>query len=156
MRLELLFLGKTRESYLAAGIEDYSKRLKHYTQVNIKILKERRRAKDTSAARIMATEGEILLANIPKSSLLVALDSAGRQFSSEELAGTLGLWADQGRKNAVFVIGGPLGLAPAVLKKADLALSLSRMTLTHEMARLVLLEQIYRAYTILAGEQYHK
>jgi len=156
LRLEFLFLGKTRESYLAAGIEDFRQRLQHYAPVEIKTLKEKRWPKNYAAEKIMAEQGEVLRANIPKSSLLVALAQTGRQFASEEMAGLLGQWADQGRKGVVFAIGGHLGLAPALLKAADLVLSLSKMTLTHEMTRLLLLEQIYRAYTILAGEQYHK
>jgi len=86
----------------------------------------------------------------------VVLDPGGRQLSSEEFAGMVENWEGQGRQVVSFIIGGPDGLSPAVIARADLLLSLSRMTFTHEMARLLLLEQLYRAYSIKAGTKYHK
>ncbi|MCK9295806.1 MAG: 23S rRNA (pseudouridine(1915)-N(3))-methyltransferase RlmH [Desulfobulbaceae bacterium] len=154
MRLELLFPGKTKESYLQKGIADFTERLSHYVKTDFKIIKDRSAGKDT--ARTIQLEGEQLLESCSKSAYVVALDPGGRQLSSEEFAGTIDNWEGQGRQVVTFVIGGPEGLSPAVLARADLLLSLSRMTFTHEMARLLLLEQLYRAYSIKAGAKYHK
>ncbi|OGQ97221.1 MAG: hypothetical protein A2521_15680 [Deltaproteobacteria bacterium RIFOXYD12_FULL_57_12] len=157
MKLELLFLGKTREAYLEAGINDFAKRLGRYVPAEIRVLRDvRRLGRGDSDARAMAAEAEILLAAVPKGAVRVVLDHGGRQFSSEQLARQLTSWEEEGRRQVAFLIGGPTGLAPAVLEGADLVISLSRLTFTHELARLILLEQLYRAYTIKAGEQYHK
>ncbi len=155
MQIELLFLGKTRERYLAAGIEDYLKRLRHYARLSVRVLKEKkmRAARDQE---VIAAETEYLLGEISRPSLLVCLDPGGRLISSEEFASLLTSWENQGRRTVSFLLGGPLGLGPAAREAADYTLSLSPMTFTHEMARFLLAEQLYRAYTIKAGEKYHK
>ncbi|RJX27037.1 MAG: 23S rRNA (pseudouridine(1915)-N(3))-methyltransferase RlmH [Desulfurivibrio sp.] len=154
MRLELLFPGKTRESYLKKGIDDFTVRLSHYVKTDFRIIKDRSAGKDT--ARAMELEGEELLAGCSRSAYVVVLDPGGRQLSSEEFARAIDSWEGQGRQVVSFILGGPAGLAPGVIARADLLLSLSRMTFTHEMARLLLLEQLYRAYSIKAGTKYHK
>ncbi|MCF6289571.1 MAG: 23S rRNA (pseudouridine(1915)-N(3))-methyltransferase RlmH [Desulfobacterales bacterium] len=156
MKLELLFLGKTRTPYLAAGIDDFTRRLRHYTRLEIKTIREPRVRKNDPDSRLIEAETKVLLAAVSKNSLVVALDPGGRPLSSEELAGRLTGWEGRGIKTASFLIGGALGLAPSAVKAADLVLSLSAMTFTHEMARLLLVEQLYRAHTIKAGEKYHK
>lgn len=155
MRLELLFLGKTRESYLAEGISDYSKRLQRYIPVEIRTLKEKKTGKGESEKATIQLNSKTLLNGV-QGSFLVCLDRTGRQFDSLELADQLGRWEIQGQRKITFAIGGHLGLSPAILKRADLVLSLSMLTFTHEMTRLLLLEQLYRACTIRAGEKYHK
>ena len=155
MRLELLFLGKTREAYLASGIKDYLKRLSHYIKVEIITVKEGKIKKGESENIIIEKESRSLLQNV-QGSYFVCLDRTGKQLDSLQLAGQLQNWEMQGLKKISFIIGGPLGLSADILKKADLVLSLSRMTFTHEMARLLLMEQLYRACTIKAGEKYHK
>lgn len=155
MRFEFLFLGKTRESYLAAGIEDYAKRLARYIATDIKILKARKINKGDSENFLIERDSDTLLQNA-LGSCLVCLDRTGRQMDSLELVSQVERWEMQGQKIITFIIGGPLGLSPAILNKADLVLSFSMMTFTHEMARLLLLEQLYRAFTIKAGEKYHK
>lgn len=154
MRLELVFPGKTREGYLRSGIDDFSKRLGHYVKVECKVIKDRAGAGDP--VRAMQKEGEKLLESCAKLSFLVALDPTGRQVSSEKLAQLVENWETQGRQVISFIIGGADGLSKAVLDQVDLVLSLSKMTFTHEMARLLLLEQLYRAYNIKAGTKYHK
>ncbi len=154
MRIELLVVGKTRQDYLAAGIDDYRQRLRPYCPLSVKVVKEKRgRLPDNARLR---EEGEKLISLMPKGALLVVLDPGGRQLSSEELALDIGRWRDTGKQLVAFVIGGPLGLSAEVRRRADLTISLSRMTFTHEMARLLFLEQLYRAFTILAGSKYHK
>ncbi len=155
MRLELLFLGKTKEKYLAAGIDDYAKRLSRYLKVEIKTLKEGKAKKGAPENLLIEKESEKLMQN-SQGSYLVCLDRAGKQMDSLELAKQMERWEMQGIKKISFAIGGHLGLSSAILNKADLVLSFSPMTFTHEMSRLLLLEQLYRACTIKAGEKYHK
>lgn len=156
MRLEFLFLGKTRESYLDEGISDFLNRLNRFVATEIRIIKEKRWSKGTAAATIRAEEGKLLLRNASEHALLVALDRKGRQLSSEMLAEQLSRWEEQNRRCVTFIIGGHLGLDPLVLEKSNEVISLSQMTFTHEMSRLILLEQLYRAYSIKAGSRYHK
>jgi 23S rRNA (pseudouridine1915-N3)-methyltransferase len=155
LRFELLFIGKTKESYLAAGIADYAKRLARYIPTEIKTVKEKKINKSEPEDLQIEKASETLRQNI-QGSYLVCLDRKGKQLDSLGFAAQLDRWEMQGQKKISFVIGGPLGLSHAILKKADLVLSFSTMTFTHEMARLLLLEQLYRACTIKAGEKYHK
>ena len=155
MKHELLFLGREKESFLADGIREYAARLRHYADVDIVVLKEKRKPNLDEAA-LVAWQGEQLLAAVRSGALLVALDSNGQALSSLGLAALTSRWQEQGVKLAQYLLGGPLGLSAAVLARADFCLSLSKMTFTHDMARLILLEQLYRAHTILAGEKYHK
>lgn len=155
LRFEFLFLGKTKESYLAAGIADYARRLTHYVPADIRILKVKKAKKGDSETVQVEKESEFLLQNAPDS-YIVCLDRTGRLIDSIELARRLESWEMQGQKKITFIIGGPLGLSAKILAKADLVLSLSPMTFTHDLTRLLLLEQLYRACTIKAGEKYHK
>ena len=156
MRFELLFLGKTKEKYLAAGIEDFRKRLSRYAEVEIRTIKEKKWGNGESEKKIKTEETNRLLTSCTQPTLIVALDPGGRQASSEDFAKLIQQWEEQGRRKITFIIGGPLGLAPSIKQSADALLSLSAMTFTHEMARLLLLEQLYRACSIRAGSQYHK
>ncbi len=154
MNIDCVFLGQTAEAYLEKGIADFQGRLGHFAQVRIKVVKEKK-GRMADQARI-ATEGRDLLEQVEPKSLLVALDRSGRQLDSDGLAAMLQQWQEQNRRTVTFIIGGALGLSREVVSAADLVLSLSLMTFTHEMARLILLEQVYRAFTILAGSKYHK
>lgn len=154
MKFEILLLGKTKDSFLAAGIEEYTKRLQHYAGITLRTLKTKKH--QGSEKVIMEQEAELLLTNLSPSTFPIALDSRGTQLSSTGLANKISHWEQIGLKHATFLIGGPLGLAPKVLQRAELRLSLSKMTFTHDMVRLFLLEQLYRAYTIKNGEKYHK
>lgn len=153
--LQFLFLGKTKQDYLAKGLDDFAKRLKHFTRLEIKIIKEKSSA-NVSDEKIRLEEGRVLLKNAQDASYIVALDVVGRQVSSEELAAMVTAWESGGKKKVCVLIGGPLGLSDEVRNKADTVLSISRMTFTHEMARFLIMEQFYRAYTIKAGTGYHK
>jgi len=155
MKLEILLLGRTKDGYLEEGIKDYLRRLSHYTPCEIVQLKVKKQtfSQDDQQRRY---ESDLLATRQDPGSYLVALDSTGRQISSEELAALLEGLNQRGIKKAVFSIGGPVGLHREQLDKADLILSLSRLTFTHDMTRLILLEQLYRAYTISAGTGYHK
>ena len=152
---ELPFLGRTKDVYIAQGIEEYAGRLRHYTTLSLKILKEHGKNRKRGGEPGVQ-EGEMLLKSVPAGAFIVALDAGGGQLSSEGFAGLIGDWEQRGVRQVSYLIGGPCGHSPEVLRRADLLLSLSKMTFTHDMVRLLLLEQIYRAYTIKAGEKYHK
>jgi 23S rRNA (pseudouridine1915-N3)-methyltransferase len=155
MIYELLLLGKTKDSYLEAGIADFVGRLQHYTRVSVKSIQHKKKCQ-WSEEQEREEEGRLLLSHVPAGALKVALDFRGRQFTSEGLAELIGQWEQRGVKQVSLLIGGPLGHSRALVEKADLLLSLSQMTFTHDMTRLFLLEQLYRAHTIRAGEKYHK
>ncbi len=155
MKLDLLLLGKTKAAYIEQGVLDYSGRLKHYTALSLTTLKVKKK-KGWTEEQERVEEGRVLLAAVPPAAVKVVLDSSGRQVTSAELADRISRWEQEGRKRVSFLIGGPTGHSREVLQGADILLSLSRMTFTHDMVRLFLLEQLYRAYTIKAGEKYHK
>jgi len=152
--IELIFPGRTACRYLKEGEEDYLKRLSRFAAVTMKPVKAGR-STDGSNASIITAESRQLLNKIPPNHLLIALDPAGREMDSPEFAQILGRARDEGR-GISFVIGGHLGLGAEVREKADRLLAISRMTFTHEMARMILLEQIYRGFSILSGTDYHK
>ena len=141
------------------SIAEYEKRLRPYTRLQIVELGEAKRPQQASPATeslARENEGERILSAVPENSFVIALDVKGETWSSEDLAASLGCWELAGQNQVTFVIGGDLGLSPAVTERSDLRLSLSRMTFTHPIARLLLLEQVYRAFRILRGEPYHR
>lgn len=155
MKIELIFLGKTKEKFITEGIAEYKKRLSHYTTVSIKVVKSKIKQQPNDEL-VKEREGELLLHNVVKGSFVVVLDARGKQYSSEELSGLIDKWEQRGIGVVTFLIGGPVGLSEKVIQKADMVLSLSRLTFTHDMVRMLLLEQLYRGYTIKRGEKYHK
>lgn len=155
MKFTLLFLGKTREKYLARAVDDYAKRLNRFVPTNVVVLKEKH-VKKGDEETIKKKDGELLLEAAKEYSLRVALDPLGKQPDSEGFARMLSGWEQQGLRSVCFLIGGHLGLHKSVIQQADLLLSLSSLTFTHEMTRFILLEQLYRACTIKAGHNYHK
>ncbi len=159
MQIHLVTVGKIRERYLVEGIAEYVKRLRPYTRLAISEIDDERRPLNLSPAQqkqILAREGKKILAAIPDGSMLVALAVDGKPYSSESLADLLKNHEVSGAGTVTFIIGGDLGLSPDVLERCDLRLSLSPMTFTHPMVRLILLEQVYRAFRIMRGEPYHK
>jgi 23S rRNA (pseudouridine1915-N3)-methyltransferase len=159
MHIRIIAVGKIKERFLQDGIAEYEKRLRPYAKLDIVEIGDEKRPASASAAIEAAAiekEGERICAATPGGSFVIALDIGGVRWSSEELADALRQWELAGQNQVVFVIGGDLGLSPAVLSQSDLRLSLSKMTFTHPMARLILLEQVYRASRIKSGEPYHK
>ncbi len=156
MQISLLTIGRCRTPYLQEGGMDYARRIGRYATLNHIEAKEERAAGGMPAAEIVRREGERLLQAIPQNAFVVALDPAGPTCCSEDLAERISQLGLQGKSRIAFVIGGAFGLASEVIQRADWRLSLSPMTFPHELARLILLEQIYRAFTILRGERYHK
>lgn len=158
MKLHVLTVGKPKSAACTAGVRDYAQRLERYGGVAFLVAAGEDLAPRATAGAVgvaLAKEGEKILARVPAGAFVVALDREGRALSSDELAAELRRW-QQSQRAVVFVIGSAHGLDRQVLQRAGLRLSLSRLTLPHELALLVLLEQIYRAHSILRGEPYHK
>jgi 23S rRNA (pseudouridine1915-N3)-methyltransferase len=159
MQIRVIAVGKIKEQFLREGIAEYEKRLRPYAKLQVVELPEEKRPQPASPANesvAIEKEGERILAAVAENSFVIALDVKGQSWSSEELAASFGERELSGQNQLAFVIGGDLGLSPAVLARSNLRLSLSKMTFTHPMARLLLLEQVYRAFRILRGEPYHK
>ncbi|HYN84156.1 MAG TPA: 23S rRNA (pseudouridine(1915)-N(3))-methyltransferase RlmH [Pyrinomonadaceae bacterium] len=153
MRLRLIWVGKTRNEHLRALVEDYLKRLQRFARCEVVELRESG-AGDERA--VLEEEGKRILGSLASDALTVLLDIGGRQWDSVGLAREVERWQAGAVKEAAFVVGGHLGVAEGVRRRADIRWSLSSLTLTHEMARLVLVEQLYRAYTITRGLPYQK
>jgi len=156
MKLSLLCLGKTRERFIQDGIAKYTGYLKPYADIEIRELREEKIHDLKDAPLIRKKEAEKIFKSAPANALLVALDERGQEFTSHEFAGFLNNALESGVKDMLFVIGGAMGLDESVTRRANRTIALSRWTLTHEMARLVLLEQLYRALTIIHGIKYHR
>ncbi len=155
MQLVIIMVGKTRSAFIQAGLDFYSKRLHFYHPLALLTVREEKPHAGLTPEQIKAREGTRLLARLPKPARVVALEAGAKEFTSEGLAQWLTGLEQESHTPIVFVIGGHLGLSPAVLQIAEHRLSLSRFTFTHELSRLILLEQLYRAATIKAGHPYH-
>jgi 23S rRNA (pseudouridine1915-N3)-methyltransferase len=153
VRLRLIWVGKTRSEPLRSLLDDYLRRLSRFARCEVTELRE---AAGADERAVIAEEGKRIADALPAGSFVVLLDVEGRQWSSPELAAELGRWQNEGRKEVAFVVGGHLGVADEVRARADVRWSLSRLTLTHEMARVVVAEQLYRGFTILRGLPYQK
>lgn len=159
MNITIVSVGKLKETYLKQGIEEYIKRLRPYAKIEMIEVPDEKAPETLSAAeeeRVKQAEGERLLNKISQDTYVIALAIEGKQLSSEELAKTLDDLAVHGKSKIVFVIGGSLGLGREILQRADLKLSFSKMTFPHQLMRLILVEQVYRAFKIKRGEPYHK
>ena len=155
MKIRIVAVGKLKEKYLREGVAEYEKRLAPFASVELRETREEYMAENPSEAQrqqTLAKEGERL---VPEKSFLIVLDVKGKLLSSEALAKELASRALQGQSDLTFLIGGAFGLSPAVRDRADLRISFSPMTFTHQMVRLLLYEQIYRAFKINRGEKYH-
>lgn len=155
MNTLLIVVGKTDAKFVQVGIEDYVSRLKHYIPFDIKALPDVKNVKNLSAEQQKAAEGKLILAQIESSDLVVLLDEGGRLLTSREFASHFVKIASSGVKRLVFIIGGPYGFSPEVYAKANSKISLSPMTFSHQMVRMIFVEQLYRAQTIIKGEPYH-
>ena len=148
-------MGRTREPFIQDGIEKYLRYLKPYAPAELKILREEKIADLKDAPRVRRLEAAKIAKAIPPGARVVALDERGKEFTSHEFAAFLDKELEKGTREMSFVLGGAMGLDESVTGNANTVLAISRWTLTHEMARLVLLEQLYRAFTIIKGKTYH-
>ena len=158
-KVTILCVGKLKEKFYADAVSEYGKRLSRFCKLEITELSEERLPEDPSPAQIegaLSKEADAIRAKLPPAAMVIALCVEGRQRSSEELARLMADSATQGVSHLVFLIGGSFGLHPSVKELAAVKLSMSPMTFPHHLARVMLLEQIYRAYQINAGTRYHK
>lgn len=155
MQITLIAIGKTDSAELSQLINIYEKRLGHYIKFKFKILPDIKNTKNLSESQQKEKEGELLLTQIQSSDHLVLLDENGKHYSSMEFSKFLQKKMNSGLRNLVLVIGGPYGFSNAVYARSQEKLSLSKMTFSHQMVRLFLVEQLYRGFTILRNEPYH-
>jgi 23S rRNA (pseudouridine1915-N3)-methyltransferase len=155
MRFSLLCVGRLTLPYLNAGCAEFAERIKRYLPLSITEIKEHKTGRKQDLKRIISTEGENLEQRIPAGAFVIALDQRGKSMGSEQLAELMNDHMVRSIPEWTLLIGGPYGLSENLRKRADLVLSLSAMTLTHQMARLLLLEQLYRCCTIIRNEPYH-
>lgn len=155
MKLSLIYTGKTSFNFIQQGLSEYENRLKHYANFEVSTIFIDNKRKGYSTEKIKEEEGRILLKMIQKNTILVLLDVEGKLLSSEDFAEFISKQQLTGKKILTFVIGGAYGFSDAVYKRADFRISLSPMTFSHQLVRLIFMEQLYRAHTILKGEPYH-
>lgn len=159
LNIYIICVGKIKERYLREGLEEYRKRLSAYAKIEVREVDDERAPENLSekeAEQIKRKEGERILSALPKSSYVIALAIEGKMLSSEHLAEHIEELGVLGKSDISFVIGGSLGLSDTVLSEADMKLSFSKMTFPHQLMRLILTEQIYRAFRIIKGQPYHK
>lgn len=154
MKIRILMLGKNKDSYIGEGISDFSKKISSFAELELVYLKDERVHDDVK--KILEKEAETLQQAIHSDAYLVVLDDEGKFFTTEQLTNQFTKLKDRGAGKLCFIIGSAHGLSPQVLEKADLVLSLSPLTMNHQIVRLVLLEQLYRVFTIQRGMKYHK
>ncbi|MGQ1787575.1 MULTISPECIES: 23S rRNA (pseudouridine(1915)-N(3))-methyltransferase RlmH [unclassified Saccharicrinis] len=155
MKIILVLIGKTDEAYLDTGIKKYVDRLKHYIPFEMKVIPDLRNTRKMTEDQQKNKEGALILQHVQPGDELVLLDEGGKVFSSREFAGFMEQKLLIGLKRLVFVVGGPYGFSKDVYDKANGKVSLSKMTFSHQMVRLIFAEQMYRAMTILKNQPYH-
>jgi len=155
MTIRLLAIGKTDNKALQQLISEYENRLKHYVKFELDIIPDIKNVKNLSEVQQKEKEGALILKKLKPTDILILLDENGKQYSSVGFSSYLQKKMNSGIKQLVFVIGGPYGFSGSVYKKAQGKISLSKMTFSHQMVRLFVVEQVYRAFTILKNEPYH-
>jgi len=155
MNVTILMIGRTSDNYLLQGIAEFTGRLKHYLKLNWVELPDLKERKSLTAQQVREKETELLLKKLPARSVVVLLDESGREYTSVGFAEFITKQANSGTRELVFIIGGAYGASEELKKRADTMLSLSRMTFTHQLIRLIFAEQLYRAMTITRNEPYH-
>lgn len=155
MKIKLLAIGKTDNPQLIKLIDEYQNRLKHYIKFEFEIIADLKNAKKISEIQQKEKEGELILSKLQKTDHLILLDEKGQHFTSIEFSKYLQKKMNMGLKRLVFVVGGPYGFSEAVYKKSIGKIALSKMTFSHQMIRLFIVEQLYRGFSILKNEPYH-
>ncbi len=156
MNIKIIALGKIKERFLKDGIDEFLKRLTPYASVEIIELPAIEIKDENLTARVLEQEGEKILSHIKPQSYVITMEIKGKMFSSEEFAQKIEDLTNDGTSEIIFVIGSSCGISPIVSTRANLKMSMSKMTFLHQFARLILIEQIYRAFKIIKGETYHK
>ena len=155
MKIKLIIVGKTNAKYLLEGEKEYENRLKHYTKFEQIIITDVKQSGKLSENEIKNIEGQLILGKLEKSDHVILLDDKGKSFSSIQFSDFLQKKMNSSLKSLVFVVGGPFGFSDDVYQRANSKLSLSKMTFSHQMVRLIFKEQLYRGFSILRGEKYH-
>ncbi len=155
MKITLLVVGRTTDNYLIPYINEYSQRLQHFTQFNIEVIPELKNARKLSEAQQKELEGDLIQKAIMSGDYIVLLDEGGKEFRSTEFANWIEHRQNVSTKRLLFIVGGPYGFSQKVYNLANEKISLSRMTFSHQMIRLLFTEQLYRAYTIINHLPYH-
>jgi 23S rRNA (pseudouridine1915-N3)-methyltransferase len=155
MTITFIQIDKTQDSYLNDGVAIYTKRLKNYCSLEIKTISVPKNIRLKTENEQKLSEAQLILAELKPSDYLVVLDENGKQISSVEFSKFIMQKQNSGTRRLVFLIGGPFGFDQKIYERADFKLGLSNMTFSHQMVRLFFMEQLYRAYSILAGEKYH-
>ena len=155
MKICIVWVGKTNESFFIQCIDNYVNRIKHYFPLEIIEIPDVKNAKNLDINELRKKEGELILKSIKNDDYVILLDDKGKQYSSVEFSKKIDAYNFSSKKRIVFVIGGAFGFSQDVYKVANEFLSLSKMTFSHQMIRIILVEQIYRALTIIKGEPYH-
>jgi 23S rRNA (pseudouridine1915-N3)-methyltransferase len=156
IKLKFIFVGKTKEPWIAEGIEHYQKMLSKFAELEFITVKDEKVTEHSSEKIILEKEGERVLKSLDENSFSFVLDSKGKTLSTEELAELFKEKMNQGYNDFIFVTGSSLGLSAEVMNSVNFRLSLSKMTFPHQLVRLILLEQVYRAFSIIKGGRYHK
>jgi 23S rRNA (pseudouridine1915-N3)-methyltransferase len=155
MNIILTVIGKTDNSFVAEGYEEYFKRIKRYLKFEFKVIRDIKNSGNLDENVQKKMEGEKILEGITSSDIIVLLDENGKEFTSREFAGFISKQMNASVKNLVFIVGGPYGFSEEVYKRANYKISLSRMTFSHQLIRLIFAEQLYRAFAIINNEPYH-
>ena len=155
MEITVLSIGKVASRWIKDGVEIFEDRIGKYIKYSSLTIPDVKISKALSKENIKEEEGKLIIQNVSPSDFVVLMDEKGQEFTSKEFAGWIQKQMNAARKRIVFVLGGPFGFSNAVYSRADYKIALSKMTFTHEMAKLILSEQIYRGLTILKGEPYH-
>ncbi len=156
MKIKIIALGKIKEKFLKAGIDEFLKRLTPYASIEIIEIPAIEIKDENLTNKILEEEGQKILSHIKPQSYVITMEIKGKMFSSEEFAQKIEELTNKGTSEIVFVIGSSCGISPIVSERANLKMSMSKMTFLHQFARLILVEQIYRAFKIIKGETYHK
>ena len=155
MKINLILVGKTNSNTFQGIVDDYSERIKHYTPFEVTVIPELKNTKSLSQEQQKKMEGDLILKLLQDSDYVVLLDEHGKELRSIEFATWMSKKQQSVSRRLVFIIGGPYGFSPDIYGRANEKLSLSKMTFSHQMVRMIFVEQLYRAFTIIKGEQYH-
>ena len=155
MKVKLIMIGKTVKSYLKEGEQEYDQRIKHYVRLEETVIPDIKNASKLSKKELKSKEGKMILSKLGNTDEVILLDDKGKEFTSKELSEFLKQKMLHSTKTLVFIVGGAFGFSDEVYARANSKLSLSKMTFSHQMVRMIFKEQLYRAFTIIKGEKYH-
>lgn len=155
MKIKLLFIGKTTPAFMTTGVDVYLERLKHYCSLDVEVIADVKRSPGLSPAKLCEMESALFLKRLKPNDHVVLLDENGLLQDSIKMANSLERWIGSGSVSPVFIVGGAYGFADVIRERANALWSLSPLTFSHQLARLVFVEQLYRSFTIIKGEPYH-